>query len=378
MTPKERLRVAIQHKEPDRVPCSPWNNAQFPSKVQKIPLEILDGARGVRNCLWFWKQQLETDKQFGFDSMILSPNCLGGGEYIPYNNHSKCMVSTEIIEKPEENGRVKITIKTPAGVLTEERSYVNDSSDYCVSHIFKNVEEDFEKVKCLFPEPQEIDAALHLDAQNEIGDQGLLMLGFDTPWTWWIMKRGSEGFLDPFDYPEKMDEFTEWYTDYIIKYIRFFDRYNPDIYWIHGVDDSFGGPKFLDKYVYNFIKRIRKETKTYFKHFHSGRMSKFLEKEVEAGVDIIEILEPPPIGDINLRDAKKRVGKDIVLLGNLDPINILEKGTRKQVEEAVKWCLDAAADGGGYIFSTADQITHLTSYENVEAMVNAVYKFGKY
>jgi len=203
------------------------------------------------------------------------------------------------------------------------------------------------------------------------------MLGFDTPWTFWILERGVDGFTDPYDYPRKMDEFTEWYTDYIIRYIKYFDRYNPDMYWVHGVNDSFAGPKFLKKYVYRFIKKIRKETKTYLKHFISGNVSKFLEKEAESGIDILETLEPPPIADVNLKDAKKRIGKEVVLSGNLDPINILGKGNIKQIEEEVKRCLYDAAEGG-YIFSTADQITHLTPYENVEAMVSAVKKFGRY
>lgn len=135
---------------------------------------------------------------------------------------------------------------------------------------------------------------------------------------------------------------------------------------------------FLDKYVFKFIKDIRKSTKTYLKHFISGKVSRFLEKEAEAGVDILETLEPPPISDVDLKDAKKRIGDKVVLSGNLDPINILEKGTPKQIREEVKKCLDAAAEGGGYIFSTADQITHLTPIENVIVMVDAVKEFGNY
>ncbi|MCL5986995.1 MAG: hypothetical protein M1371_10625 [Actinobacteria bacterium] len=378
MTSRERLLIAIQHKEPDYVPCSPWDTHQFPSKVQNIPLEKLDGALGVKEYTWFWKPQLETNKHFGFDSIIISPLCIGGGEYIPYINHSRSRVNVKIIKDSESRYKTKIELKTKAGVLTEERISPIGSSDYCTSHIYKDVEKDFEKIKCIYPEPQEMNLNLHLDAQKEMGEQGLLMLGFDTPWTWWILKRGADGFYDPFDNPKMMDEFTEWYTNYIIRYVKYFDQFNPDIYWVHGVNDSFAGPKFLDKYVYSFIKRIRSETKTCFKHFFSGSMSSFLEKEVDAGVDIIEILEPPPLGDVDLKDAKKRVGKDIVLQGNLDPINVLERDTPKQIEEEVKRCIDAAAEGGGYIFSTADQITHITSYENVEAMAKAVKKYGRY
>lgn len=70
MTPRERLLTTIQHKEPDYVPYALWDNAQFPSKVQRIPLEIFDSALGVRNYMWFWKQQLETEKHFGFDILM--------------------------------------------------------------------------------------------------------------------------------------------------------------------------------------------------------------------------------------------------------------------------------------------------------------------
>ena len=246
MTPRERLLTTIKHKEPDRVPCTPWNNAQFPTKVQRIPLEIYDGALGVRNYTWFWKQTLNTDIQFGFDSVILSPICIGGGEYIPYINHSKSVVTTETYEK-NAKGKVKITVETPAGILTEERGFISGNSDYCLSHIYKDVEKDFEKIKYIYPEPEEFNVDLYLDAQKEIGEQGLLMLGFDTPWTWWILKRGTEGFTDVYDNPKIMDKFYEWYTDYIIRYIKFFDKFSPDIYWVHGVNDNFAGPKFLDK-----------------------------------------------------------------------------------------------------------------------------------
>ena len=81
------------------------------------------------------------------------------------------------------------------------------------------------------------------------------------------------------------------------------------------------------------------------------------------------------VNSLNLvREAKKRVGKNICLFGNLDPINILEKSTPKIIENEVKKCMYAAAEGGGYIFSTADQITQITPFGNVEAMIRAVKK----
>ena len=109
-------------------------------------LEIYDGALGVRDYIWFWKQQLNTDIHFGFGSVIISPNCSGVGQYNPYINHSKLnKITTETFERTGKNGRVKITLETAAGILTEKRGYAEDNSDYCTEHIFKDVEKDFEK-----------------------------------------------------------------------------------------------------------------------------------------------------------------------------------------------------------------------------------------
>ena len=82
MTPRQRLLTTMAHKEPDRVPCAPWNSIQFPSKAKGIPLGDLDGAMGVQQYTKFWKPQLETDIKFGFDSVILGPLCIGGGEAV--------------------------------------------------------------------------------------------------------------------------------------------------------------------------------------------------------------------------------------------------------------------------------------------------------
>lgn len=51
-------------------------------------------------------------------------------------------------------------------------------------------------------------------------------------------------------------------------------------------------------------------------HCH-GSLSKILEDFVEAGVDMLQPVEPPPEGDTSLEEAKRRIGDRLVIEGNI-------------------------------------------------------------
>lgn len=375
MTPRERLITTIRHEEADYVPCSPWSCILFPSKALGIKLGDLSGALAI--CP-FWKAQLRSDKKFGFDSRILSPLCLGGGEYIPVRESEEVKVNKEIIRREGVKRWVRVTIKTPAGDLTEERCCPEDAVDWGIKPLIDNPKRDYKKIQYLLGNPSQMDFTEHQKAQEIIGDQGLLMLGFDTPWTWWIIRRGKAGFTDPFDYSPILGKFCEDYLDFVREYIGVCDTLQPDLYWIHGVYDGIAGPTLLDRYVFPFIKEIRKLTSTPLQYFLSGNCMELLEKVAGTGIDVLEPLEPFPLGDVDLAEVKRKIGDRVCLAGNLDPINVLERGTPQDVEREVKKCIGDAAEGGGYIFATADQITNITPFENVSTMVESVKRYGRY
>jgi uroporphyrinogen decarboxylase len=93
-------------------------------------------------------------------------------------------------------------------------------------------------------------------------------------------------------------------------------------------------------------------------------------------MDIIATLTPPPVGDVDLAEAKKRVGDKTCLKGNIDLIYVLLKGTPELVRKSVREAIDAAADGGGFILSTSDSIREGTPVENVRAYSEAAREYG--
>lgn len=101
-----------------------------------------------------------------------------------------------------------------------------------------------------------------------------------------------------------------------------------------------------------------------------GSISPILEKMVETGADVIESIDCPSAGgDVELKDAKRRVGGQVCLKGNIDAVHTIEPGPPEVIYDA---CIEAMKDAGpdGYILST-EQITRDTPGDHVLAMVKA-------
>jgi len=108
-----------------------------------------------------------------------------------------------------------------------------------------------------------------------------------------------------------------------------------------------------------------------------GRISDRLELLAETGTDGIDTLDPPPLGDVDLADAKRRIGSRLFIKGNMDPINVLLHGTPAQVFKTARHCISVGAPAGGYILSSACSIPPHTPAENVAMMFAAAVSDGR-
>jgi len=87
-----------------------------------------------------------------------------------------------------------------------------------------------------------------------------------------------------------------------------------------------------------------------------GAIGDRLEDMVSTGIDGLECLDPPPLGDVELDDAKRRVGSHVFIKGNVDSVNTLLKKQPAQIETDVRRVIAMGAPGGGFILSTACSI----------------------
>ena len=109
-----------------------------------------------------------------------------------------------------------------------------------------------------------------------------------------------------------------------------------------------------------------------------GAIDDRLELIIDIGFDGIECLDPPPLGNVMLEDAVKRIGGRAFIKGNIDPVNILLNGTVEQVRNDVIKRLETGMKARGFILSTACAIAPDTPPENLDMLYEVINKYGYY
>jgi uroporphyrinogen-III decarboxylase len=114
-------------------------------------------------------------------------------------------------------------------------------------------------------------------------------------------------------------------------------------------------------------------------HCHTcGAIGDRLELIVDVGFDGIECLDPPPLGNVELEDAVRRIGDRAYIKGNIDPVNVLLRGSEAEITEAVRRCLETGMKAKGFILSTACTIAPDTPARNVALLRELAEKHGYY
>jgi len=193
----------------------------------------------------------------------------------------------------------------------------------------------------------------------------------------------TQALIGLLDDPQRAKEILERYTDGIV-------RLSSGLA-VHGVDavkvsspyagSGFISPRFYRDFVMPYEGRIAKAVRGLGipAYIHTcGAIDDRLEIMVEAGFSGIECLDPPPLGNVELADAKRRVGDRAFIKGNIDPVHILLGGTVEKVRQDAKSKLKVGKPGGGYILSTACSIAPFTPRENVQILAEVADEFGTY
>lgn len=76
---------------------------------------------------------------------------------------------------------------------------------------------------------------------------------------------------------------------------------------------------------------------------------------------------------IDLKEALELAEGKITIMGNLNPVNVLERSSAEEVHRLSSELVKTAGLDGGFLLAPGCDLTPATSYENILAMVSAVY-----
>lgn len=147
------------------------------------------------------------------------------------------------------------------------------------------------------------------------------------------------------------------------------------------VGGPFLSPKMYEEFVVPYERRVTDAVKAAGAPVYThtcGSISDRLELMAKTGTMGIDTMDPPPLGNTELADAKARVGDRMFLKGNMNPVVFLTAQTEEEIIEHATERIRDGMPGGGYILSTACSVSPRTQPWKLELLTPLAEKIGCY
>lgn len=139
--------------------------------------------------------------------------------------------------------------------------------------------------------------------------------------------------------------------------------------------------KFYSRFVIPYEQRLAKAIRGRGVHVYThtcGAIGDRLDLLLESGASGIECLDPPPLGNVQLAEAKRVMRGKAFIKGNIDSVRILLNGSAEDVERDVSERLLVGKEGGGFILSTACSVAPGVSPERLALLRVMAERWGEY
>lgn len=182
---------------------------------------------------------------------------------------------------------------------------------------------------------------------------------------------------------EKVKALLERLTDAVIVWAQAQARHGVDAVLISSAfaGGGFISPKMYAEYVLPYERRVTEAVKACGVPVYThtcGKIGDRLELLEQTGTQGIDTLDPHPLGNVDLADAKNGVGQRLFLKGNMNSVSILEYADKEQVIAEASERIEIGKPGGGYILSSACSIAPHVEPWKLELLTPLAEEIGKY
>jgi len=352
MTAKERVRLALEHKETDIPPFSWGFGMSYPAKedlARHVKLPSVDALEpylsAVDDCAW---------------------------------------VNADYIGPKERNGYDSERVRTDVwGVRWKYQSFGAGGYEEMDGNPLAEIESEEEFDAYMLPSPDWWDYSTLRDKIAVINSAGekAIKIGNGNIFETVTYMRGLENILmDIYINPELLHHMLRKVTDY---YIGFFDRVlsaaQGEIDIVFTADDLgtqnglMMSPEAIGEFIAPYHKELNELLHSYGVKvmYHScGAVSEAVQALIDCGVDVLESLQFYTVG-MDPVDLKARFGDGICFHGGVSVQKTLVTGSTQAVADEVEWLAGSLGKGGGYILAPAHIVQAGTPPENVMAMLAA-------
>jgi hypothetical protein len=136
--------------------------------------------------------------------------------------------------------------------------------------------------------------------------------------------------------------------------------------------------EFVLPYERKIITEVKKEFNIPIYTHTCGSIGDRLDLMLETKTNGIDTLDPPPLGTVELQDAKKILTGKAFIKGNIDPVNTLLLSSTHQIKKDVEWRINVGKENGGFILSSACSVSPKTPPQNIMILSELIETFGRY
>jgi uroporphyrinogen decarboxylase len=280
------------------------------------------------------------------------------------------------------------TVKTPDGELTQEEVCFRGDQPATTMKFIKDLTKDFRKFQHTQPMPREVDWKT-LEVFRQACHKRRYAFGVTITYPgfhmWNCYVHGGIEALTyaEIDTPAILQEWFEWDLERGTRLMELALQANPDYVLFGGSGTiTMASPTLAAKYAIPALKkwsRMAKEAGLPTMLHSCGKNRALADMLVaETDVGMLNPLEVPPMGDIDLAEVKRTYGRRLAFMGNLHTTDVMLNGSPQLVRQKAIEAMRDAGRGGGFILSTGDQCGRDTPDENIFAIVETARKYGRY
>jgi uroporphyrinogen decarboxylase len=382
MNSRERVKSALDHKEPDRIPIdlgativsSITRSSYIPLKQQLgLPLEEIKMLDYVQQLPYLDGALMD---RFGVDfRMVQLPAATAPGLEVFEEGDYYAFIDRwgSKLHMPKEGGLyfdwVDFPIKEPKMEALDQYNWPS-------------------------PDPQALNVQLGLQARDLYENTDFALVGsavigggiFEQP----ARTMGLENFLMALiAEPKFADRLMEQITDiYIESCNNYLDEVGQHIqvftYWddVNTQDGWMIRPEIFRKMIKpkerRLVEAIKKKTDAKIFFHGCGATFNLIPDLIEIGFDILNPVQVSARG-MDTRRLKQEFGHDMTFWGGgVDTQRVLPFGSPSEVADEVKRRIDDLAPGGGFVFAAIHNIQAFVPPENIIAAFDTALEYGRY
>lgn len=330
MTSRDRVLAALRCKEPDRVPyCELWIDPQIARRMMAWP-------DGVGDNGWTADEANALAARLGMDNIlyVLRPPIYAqtgegeGGRQFLGDGMIRSEADLTLIELPDPRD---------APLWAQACAFAQGKGDYAAFFVTR---------LGLFPT---------------------------------IMSMGFEAFsIALYENRSLVESVFDRYTDWAVALAERAGAAGFDVF-VTTDDMAFKTGPFFSPAVFRDLvvpryRRIADKLRIPWVVHSDGNIEPFLDDLLGLGVAGIHPVEK---GAMDIREMKRRYAGRLCLLGNVE-MDLLGRGTPRQVASEVRALIRDVAPGGGYIATSGNSLASFLKPENILAMSRAVQRHGRY